>query len=175
MHLSTLSDLRNYEGHHDIFHTEDWLMNPLTIINIDCQNYKCHNGFVSDVVADVKEDKTMNIRIKVKQPVKKHPTLDKMIVSEMDVIYIYDSNGNYSCTEILDRFALIKESLDKGELEYDFYGIPVYENEPDLMRVKEEDLRGDSYIAQLCSPELELNLPLNETLEQRIVGLLKRV
>ena len=56
----------------------------------------------------------------------------------------------------------------------DFYGVPVYESEPDLMRIRKEDIEGDSYIAQLCFPEIDLNLPLSETLERRIVGLLRK-
>ncbi len=175
MNLSTISDLKNHPGHYDIFHVgDDLLRNRLALVNIDCPNYKNINGHVSDVVADVKEDKTTIVRIKIRQPVKRTPTLDQMIVSEMDVIYIYDSNGNYTCSEILNRFALIKEGVENGEIEMDFYGVPVYESEPDLMRIKKEDIEGDSYIAQLCFPEIDLNLPLSETLERRIVGLLRK-
>lgn len=175
MHLSTLSDLRNYEGHHDIFHTKDWLMNPLAIINIENPLYQNRNGFVSDVTANVGESGAMSIRVKLKQPIKKVPTFSEMVLAEMDVIYVYDNEGNYNHSQILNRFALIKEGLDNGEIDYDFYGIPVYESKPDLKRVTKQELEDDLFISRLTHPELELNLPLNETLERRIVGLLKHV
>ncbi len=177
MLISKLSDLRNHSGHYDIFHAEeDWLMNPLAIVNIDSELYKSPNGFVSDVTTDVGESGAMTVRVKVRQPTKKVPTLNEMIVGELDVIYIYDKEGNYSHSEILNRFALIKEGVDAGEIEMDFYGVPVYEQNPDLMRVRQEDLdwEGNPLIARLTLPESEFNLPLEEKLESRIVGLLKR-
>lgn len=187
MPISTLSDLSRYIGHHDVFHTDDWFMNPLTIINVEGELYESHNGFVSDVTADVEvmpnkfgklprdklsEVNGIQIRVKVRKPWVKIPTLNDTITQEMDVIYFYDDKGNYSCSEIRNRFALIKEGLENGTIEMPFYGVALYEENPDWMRVTQRELIEDPLINKLTQPEPMLNLPLNENLERKIIGIL---
>lgn len=170
MSISTLSDLSSYVGHHDVFHTDDWVRNALGIVTISGE-HKCHNGYVSDVIADVEVNK-IKIRTKVRKTLPKIPTFEDAIIGEMDVIYFYDAQGNYSCSEVLNKFALIKEELENGTIEMPFYGVVVYEENPDWMRVTQSELYYDPLISNLTFPELMLNLPLTETLERRILGIL---